>query len=185
MSIELIASVVGNVARFSKLTDPSSGIASNFMRNWRQAAMRSVRLAKKYIEEAMASQSLAPLSQITVALKGTNTLLVESGTLKSAIVARQEGPNVFYGGIDVDVKNEKGMSMGWLATLHQSGYTIEVTPAIRQLFKSIGVNLREDTRVLVVPPRPFVMMGLEKAIEEIRKSFLETARTTVQTAGAG
>lgn len=184
MSIEIVTSMIGAAGRFAQLTNPSTGISSAFMSNWRQMAMKAVRHAKKCILEAMSSQNLAPLSGATIALKGTNTLLVETGKLRDSVIAKQETPTSFYGGIDLNARNDKGMNIGWLATLHQSGYTIEVTQEIRNKFRAVGINLRDDTKVLIVPPRPFVMMGLQKAMDDIEKMIFGVGRATAVQVGA-
>lgn len=59
----------------------------------------------------------------------------------------------------------------WLAGIHEYGCRIPVTPKMRAYLHSIGIHLRKDTKVIIIPERSFLRAGFDAKKEGVaRKS---------------
>ena len=76
----------------------------------------------------------------------------------------------------LDGINGKGVEVGvlqgehaWLASIHEYGCDIEVTPKMRAYLHSRGLHLRESTTRIRIPERSFLRTGYDEARDDVLK----------------
>lgn len=55
----------------------------------------------------------------------------------------------------------------WLAAIHEYGCRINVTPKMRAYLHTIGIHLRPETTVIIIPERSFIRAGYDNAKERV------------------
>ena len=118
-----------------------------------------------YIEKGRSEWK--PLSAVTIALKGSTKLLVDSGDYQKAIQI-QRGDESAEVGILVP-HGSRGQDLEQIARVIEGGAAIKVTEKIRKLFATVGIFLRMDTRTLYVPARPVFAPAIEQMEEDLEK----------------
>ncbi len=169
--IKVMFQYFGDIARIHRMwiRRGANKILVDRSQEW---ARRSARAVVHRLHESMDQMKDVPNSAATEAMKGFNHPLVQSGNLQKSIVYKEEsiaGVKTFYGGIDQRAVTDKGEMMTALAMRLNNGYLIPVTDEVRNLMASVGFPLREDTRFLVVPPRPFLAVGIERGLEDSKE----------------
>lgn len=70
--------------------------------------------------------------------------------------------------VSVGVLNGKH---AWLAGIHEYGCRIPVTPKMRAYLHTIGIHLKKDTKVIIIPERSFLRAGFDAKKKNVaRKS---------------
>lgn len=76
----------------------------------------------------------------------------------------------------VDLINGTGIEVGvlqgehaWLASIHEYGCTIQVTPKMRAWFHHQGIHLKKSTTQIVIPERSFIRAGYDQNRDEVLK----------------
>lgn len=137
-----------------------------------EGAIKSA-IDKGKIKGAMGKR--APNADLTVALKGSDRPLVDSGQLKKSITSEVKSWDLALIGINrnrtvVDSKGKKRSVMRIAEALHD-GATIKVTNKMRAYFywlaysddspfQGIVKPLKKSTKVIRIPPRPFLAAAL-------------------------
>ena len=57
----------------------------------------------------------------------------------------------------------------WLASIHEYGCKIPVTPKMRAYLHSIGLHLKKSTTVITIPERSFLRAGYDEKKDEVLK----------------
>lgn len=127
------------------------------------------------MREGLQSQSpggrqFAPLHPFTIAQKGSSVALA-GGSLEKAITARED-PD----GLAVSVGVFRDSGMGMIASVHEYGLVIDVTPAMRGYLASQGLMLSPSTTVITIPARPFIRPILETARVYVVLGFTRALR---------
>lgn len=120
------------------------------------------------MRKALRSTKLPRNSMATIIMKGSNTPLVDSGKLLDSIETVKLGPFDYYGGVDPVGREANGHSFVSIALAQNSGYIVPVTEGLRNYMSAFGIDVHPDTQFFVVPPRPFLSMGLENADPKIQ-----------------
>lgn len=150
----------------------------------RKASVLNGKLAEKRIRQALASGDFAPNAALTIAIKGSTKPLVDQGQLFQFITSKVVRDTTVFVGI---LRTDEHYNIA--VALHE-GVTIRVTPAMRGLFfilwqASTGKfdpskltgraaelfermpdgwrPLKDSTRSIVIPPRPFITRALAAA----------------------
>ena len=90
-----------------------------------------------------------PLSEFTKKMKGSDRRLVDTGEFVGSITVWDDGGKWFAGVPDSSPAAMK-------AAVHENGAHVPVTEGVRGFFRSQGLPLRQDTRFVRVPPRPWL-----------------------------
>lgn len=77
----------------------------------------------------------------------------------------------------VEALNGKKVSVGvlkgesqWLASIHEYGCKIPVTPKMRAFLHSQGIHLKKSTKVITIPERSFLRAGFDEHHEDVLDS---------------
>lgn len=191
--------------RYRRMT--SSPVMRRLLRREiKQATILNSRAIKREIKREIRTGKYARNSELTIAIKGSDDPLRDTRLLVNAISVRSvRWDSSRIGVVDRGERTKSGLTMERLAMILQRGATIPVTPSMRGLFyhlwlASIGRNRHElngraaelfqrfkdwkplspATKVIVIPPRPFVATALSRhSLKlEIRKNY----RNAVQRA---
>jgi len=158
--------MIGNWAKV-KTVFSNQGIGGFVTRRWPQLASKAVRLVARSLREEMKSSNLRPNSLVTAALKGSSVPLVDTKTMFRSIVEKKVNENEYYGGIDPNARSPKTGVPVWVIALRQnSGYAIPVTESLRNKIMAEGFRVNANTKVFIVPARPFLTVGLDKGIRK-------------------
>lgn len=115
------------------------------------------------------------LHPFTIAMKGQDQPLYETGSLAEAVrvrfIQRKRARTDFEVSIKPGVNQIK-------AAIAEEGAILRVTPARRRFLASRGLRLRSGTRFLFIPPRPVFPV----AIENSRKLMQETMQRDINRA---
>lgn len=72
-------------------------------------------------------------------------------------------------GMKINVGALKG-EHAWLASIHEYGCRIPVTPKMRAFFRyKFGVNLKKSTTEIVIPERSFLRAGFDENADDVLK----------------
>ena len=108
------------------------------------------------------NSNLSPkLHPQTVKNKGSSKSLVDSGEMRSEITSKGS-----LGGDVIEVGVFGGRA--GIATVHEFGKVIDVTPKMRGYLNSIGIHLKKSTTKIIIPERSFLR---STAHEEDAKIF--------------
>lgn len=76
----------------------------------------------------------------------------------------------------IDAINGEGVEVGvlqgehaWLASIHEYGCDIKVTPKMRAYLHARGLHLRESTTHIRIPERSFLRTGYDEAKDDVLK----------------
>lgn len=120
----------------------------------------------RHVREAMEAVVRPELHPFTAETKGSEKPL-SGGAMEAAVTWRA---NFLGSGGGVWV----GLPAGEMATIgrvHEFGVTIEVTDRMRGYLHAQGLHLAPDTLAVVIPPRPFLRPGIERARAELRRLY--------------
>ena len=73
-------------------------------------------------------------------------------------------------GKSVEVGVLGGGEESWLASIHEYGCTIPVTPKMRAYLHHQGLHLKETTTAIRIPERSFLRNGYDEKIEEVMET---------------
>jgi hypothetical protein len=107
------------------------------------------------------------LHPLTIAVKGHDQPLLDTGELAEGLNVYEVAKHVMELGYREGDRRTDGKYADVVAGVMENGATIPVNDAIRGFFAAMGFPLRADTRVLVIPARPFLQPSLDKALPEI------------------
>jgi hypothetical protein len=150
-----------------------------FVEVTRRAGMRSAILVqmtmKSFIERGL--ESWPANHPFTIAMKGKDQPLVETGAMADEITIFMSRKG---GGFEYLVGFPQG-KYSMIAENNEFGRTITVTAKMRRFLAANGMALKADTKVLFIPPRPFMepafSLNMDQigqiANEEIRSVFVE------------
>lgn len=122
-----------------------------------QAAMQQLaEAAKGFIVSGIENgrQGWEDLNEVTKQLKGHGRLLVDSGSFVGAMTTWQEGKQ-WFAGIPEGAVGDRGQDLTMVGLVHENGATVPVTDAVRMFFAEKGFPLKDGTRFLAIPPRPW------------------------------
>jgi len=106
-----------------------------------------------------------PLAAMTVAMKGHNKPLVDSGDFLRAIEMRRDGTTAtvgVHGG-----RGSKGQELGLVAIVMENGATVRVTDRMRGWFLVKGFPLSPATEFIRIPARPVFGPAMKETDEEM------------------
>jgi len=78
--------------------------------------------------------------------------------------------------VDVGVFAEQDSHYAMVATVHEFGVEITVTPKMRAYLHFMGLHLRKDTATIKIPSRPFMRNG----VDAFEKVFRDVAATAIE-----
>ncbi len=102
-----------------------------------------------------------PLSEVTKQMKGSDRPLVDTGGMLQEISAWRDGSE-WYAGIPAS------SPAATRAAVQEEGAHVPVTDGVRRFFAAQGFPLRADTKLLRIPPRPWL-----KPAERELEAFLD------------
>jgi hypothetical protein len=156
--------------------------------------------AEGAIKDAMAEGKVGPPNAaITVALKGSDRPLFDSGDLSKSINGRAEDWDEAVVGVlksETITDEETGKTKDILniaRTVHD-GATIDVTDKMRAFFRTMAYKfksgdtkkpwkpLKDSTKVIVIPPRPFLEIA---TTQEMIKKYRVKWDEAIQAAMSG
>ena len=161
-------------------------IAVRMRKHVRRATSKNASLAAGAIKSSISSGQYDPNSPVTLSIKGGSKPLVATGALFKAIQGRADRWDTATIGIiknrtvkDADGRPQKLLS---LAAILHFGATITVTEKMRRFFALMSRlhpgryrPLGRNTKVIIVPPRPFLDAALTDRMERIYVSNWEQA----------
>ncbi len=134
--------------------------------------------AADFMREALhKGRGFPPLHPLTVHLKQHNRPLIETGAMEDAITAWQKGDR-WVAGIPASATGSNGQSLADIANIHENGAHVPVTPAMRGFFARNGFPLKDSTRFLRIPKRPF-RRPAEERLEKYVDDNLDTVMEAV------
>jgi len=151
-------------------------------RHVRKATAKVGLIAEGAVKTAITQGDFAKNRPMTIAQKGSDRPLVDSGELLKAITSEVEDWDRVVVGVikDQTVQGEDGKpdSIKSIAAILHSGATIEVTDKMRAFFRHMADKfergeikkpwrpLKASTKVLVIKKRPFMERALRKRYQD-------------------
>jgi|APIni6443716594_1056825.scaffolds.fasta_scaffold00089_15 hypothetical protein len=164
--MQLLGVMIGEWSKIRHVFS-STGVGQIVTRKWPMLGSKAARAAARRIREALKSNEMRPNSAATIALKGSNTPLIDTKALVRSIIEQKVSPFEYYGGVDPTATHPVSNIPLWVIAVRQNaGYVINVTPAIRERFRAAGLTVGNNTKFFVVPPRPFLDIGIEAAMKD-------------------
>lgn len=159
--------------KFRKLINDMSRIEQHLMGKRTEMAMESLaQMAVNFIVMGIEQgrPGWAELSEMTKAIKGNAHLLIDSRSFINAMKVWPSGTGMgWFAGLPPDAKGAKGQDLNIVGEVHESGVTIEVSEPMRGFFVGKGFPLRDDTKYIVIPPRPWFAPAREELDEHADK----------------
>jgi len=122
------------------------------------------------IQKAIDARNFPPNSAATVFLKGTDIPLVDAGEMRGATEWKKLPDGSWYGGMSLTkVHTKSGLPIWKLALIHDQGQAIQVTDSMRAKLRGEGLVISNDTKVFIVPPRPFLQQGIRTTLRLVDK----------------
>lgn len=115
------------------------------------------------------------LSDLTKELKGNSRILIDSGTFVKAIKWWPSG-NGWFAGLPPGAVGDKGQSLEMVGDVMENGATIPIADEIRPFFAARGFPLRDDTKFVIIPPRPWFKPAreeLDKHADKVLKPLVD------------
>lgn len=106
-----------------------------------------------------AAKSTAPLHPFTAMQKGSNVPLMGGKLEEEGLFAETQIHPV--GGPLVDIWVGVRGDYALIARVQQEGVVLNVTEAMRGYLRWQGLPLRDETRTIMIPARPFIDPGME------------------------
>lgn len=142
-------------------------------KNIRRATLKNGLVAEGAIKTAMASGAFQKNSPLTISIKGSARPLVDNGDLMKAVSHKLVAFDHIVIGVLKSQKKQnpntgKADDLLQIAALLHNGVTVSVTPRMRRFFFRMAdlqpgrwKPLKATTKVIVIPPRPFLLAALE------------------------
>ena len=129
---------------------------------------------KGIVSGAPGGQKFASLADYTKERKHSSSPLVDKGDLVGSVTYQvtDDLSHIFIG-------VNKGKEVN-IAAVHEYGCTIAVTPKMRAYLHYNGLHLKEETKYIHIPPRPFLRPVLDS--NEFRAEVAEIYIQAVQEA---
>lgn len=144
-------------------------IMNRFTAHFEELPRSLASIVVRELKAAARSNAMAPNSTATIAIKSSAVPLVETGSLIQSIRVKKMGVFDYYGGVDPGEKNANGVPLSNIAVGQNVGYIIPVDEQVRALMQANGLTVSKDTKFFVVPARPFLTRGFDKAEPQINK----------------
>lgn len=129
-------------------------------------------------DQAPGGQSFEPLSDYTIARKGSSKALIDYGDLIGNINEEVLSADDAFIGVKRGVKNPNNQELVNIAVVHEEGRTIEVTPKMRAYLHSRGLHLKKATTYIRIPARPyFAPVAKDRQVhKDVLDIYLEEVR---------
>lgn len=175
---------VQKVGDWQKAAKILNGLAGRFHRALivglsRTGQMMRDETRKGIRAQAPGGQPFEPLSEFTIANKGSSKALIDDGDLINSITFKvnPEQLSVFVGILRTATSKNEGSGETYLtniARVHEEGALIPVTPKMRAYFRHRwGINLKASTTHITIPARPFIKPTFEKYAPRAQERFRE------------
>jgi len=69
--------------------------------------------------------------------------------------------------LEIGIFGDEGEDMIMIASVHEFGIRITVTPAMRAFLHHIGIHLRKDTTEINIPERSYMRTGFDENVDNI------------------
>lgn len=117
-------------------------------------------------------------SALTVERKGSSSPLIDQGDLVGSITYDDIDLNTVWVGVKKGSRSKKGNNLVDIAWVHEFGCTIRITSQRRKTLGSRGVNLKPNTRYIVIPERSFLRATLNDSAfrEEVADRYIEALK---------
>lgn len=179
----------------------------------RQATEMNGLVVRRSIRDRINKRMYTPNAELTVLIKESSKPLVDDGDLVNSVTSQLIGELAVFVGILRSARSGDGASLFNLARVLHEGVEIPVTDKMRNLFallsragkggnvtltgraaelaEQLGDRLKDikpigkNTKVIVIPPRPFLRMSFES--QEVRrkcvKNWTDALRKTFEQTG--
>lgn len=166
---------------WDKLKNINSANLKEFNKDIADRLEKFLNKKEKEIKKNIASGGVPSrrLTGLTIELRGgSSNPLRDSGKLFSSIRTKIRKSGANFGGTVGLYKGDTasdGRDLIVVAQALDRGATIAISISARSLLntwlmKFFGVSLREDTKAIIIPPRPFISPALEGSSKDIKKS---------------
>ena len=122
------------------------------------------------------------LHPFTIAQKGSARPLIDKGSLMRAVKVDVESRKQLFIGIERGSRGSKGQDLALIANVHESGATIRVTEKMRGFLRAKGLFLRDRTKVIRIPARPFIEPAVNESVKEVKDLMIKSIRRRVERA---
>lgn len=166
----------------------------------RQATLKNGLIAESKIKEAINKGKVPGRAKtnadLTIAIKGSDRPLVDSGQLTKSISSEVQSWKLVFVGVNRNrtVTDENGKKTGIITiaqTLHD-GAAINVTAKMRRFFfwmafdkespfRGVVKPLKASTKKIIIPPRPFLHVALaDKLVKRYTNNWNKAVRKTMR-----
>jgi hypothetical protein len=203
--------LTGHWRKFARAIDPDR-VGPALERNLQKATIVNAMYVISEIRRRIKRRAYERNSAFTVLLKRSSTPLVDDSDLFNAVTHQVVSPTAVFVGVFRTARDEDGKSLANLAELLHEGGVIQVTTAMRNMFALLAAvgsgevskseltgraaeiaarlkgrikqmkPLKDSTRALVIPPRPFLRAVFKdpKVLKRVRKTWEKAVQDTLQ-----
>lgn len=169
--------------KIEKLSDFEGQIRLITGRHWNDLVQREVgkgiRSAAEIIKKRVVANltngraewpPLHPFTRVIRDFRGSPSTrpLNDRGALAAAITVQTENLEALIGILPGARSSRGTIELSALARMQEKGFTIAVTPRMREFFKRRGIRLKFTTTHLFVPERPFMQPAVEESKQDVQ-----------------
>jgi hypothetical protein len=150
--------------KFRKLISDMNRLDKILLGDKTQNAMeRLANATKDFIVDGIEKSrpSWKELNEITKTIKGNGKILVDSGAFVDAMKVWKSGAR-WFAGLPDNAKGDKGQDLNIVGEVHENGAHVPVSEEMRKFFAANGFPLREETKFVRIPERPWFAPAQEE-----------------------
>jgi len=162
-----IAVRIAPYGKFRKLISDMNRLDEILLGDKTQNAMeRLAHATKDFIVDGIEKTrpSWKELNEITKTIKGNDQILIDSGSFVDAMKVWKSGAR-WYAGLPDGAKGDKGQDLGIVGEVHENGAHVPVSDEMRKFFAANGFPLRDGTKFVRIPERPWFAPAREELNE--------------------
>jgi len=152
------------------------------------AAVAAGLMLKKAIQKGIKSQGASfgqrfkPLHPFTIERKGSAKALIDKGDLFNSVTYVLVSRHDVFVGVPRTASG-KGGNIVNIAAILETGTSINLrkNPQVRKYLTGAGMKLKSDTKVVTIPPRPFVKPAVDKEMPAVLAMFKQTTSNAIKT----
>ena len=168
----------GDWERLASILDPSRMKKKLDVTTKKLGAHAASAVKKAIVGGSPGGKTFTANHPFTVAGKGSSKPLVNDGDLVGSITHEDVSLNTVWVGVKKGARSKSGSDIVAIAWVHEFGYTIRVTEAMRTYLHRQGLHLKKTTEYIVIPERSFLRATLNDPAfkEEVGGMYLEALK---------
>lgn len=150
-----------------------TNLAKAIKKTMGQSLQRAALLTQTIIKKGIVAGRGAPNKPLTIALKGSSSQLIDSGSLLRNINIKTINVFAVFVGVLTGAKGKKGKSVINYAKIMETGAVVPITRRMKKWLiytlkkkkklNALGKKTGGSKGMIVIPPRPFLEPGWEEA----------------------